>query len=108
MNAVLEIPLSNFGNYRSFFDSKEYVMAADNPNPLANFDYVTLDGADYVLDIERTAIKSLAFRLSDYGKRIHDILVGLGYQIDFQSKTKVSMMPLFACWKFYFDNYGKC
>lgn len=103
----LEIPLSNYSNYRSFFDAKEYVMEADNPNPLANFDYVTLEGADYVLDIEKNGYKiALAFRLSDYGKRIHDILVGLGYQIDFQSKTKVSMMPIFACWKFYFDNYG--
>lgn len=103
----LEIPLSNYANYRSFFDSKDYVTEADNPNPLAYFDYVDLEGADYVLDLERGGVKfALAFRLSDYGKRIHDVLVGLGYQIDFQSKAKVSLMPLFACWKFYYDSYG--
>ena len=47
-----------------------------------------------------------AFRLSNFGKRLRKILMGLGYQIDFRAKNEVSILPLFAYYKAYFDSFG--
>ncbi len=77
----------------------------------SNNDYVSLESADYV--IERTLMigntphyLAFAFRLSEFGKRLRKILIGLGYQPNFNSDTRVSLMPLFAYYKAYFDIFG--
>lgn len=74
---------------------------------------VTMDAADYVVEFNlplptatnRTYL-AIAFELSDYGKRIRKILQGCGYQIDFASEEKVSILPLLAQYKAYFDVFG--
>lgn len=76
---------------------------------------VTLEGADYVVEfsIPKTGGEegerwylALAFELSDYGKRIRKILQGCGYQIDLSSTERVSILPLLAQYKAYFDVFG--
>lgn len=91
----------------SFFD---YGSLSDNVWT-SNNDYVSLESADYV--IERTLMinnkphyLAFAFRLSEFGKRLRKILIGLGYQPNFNSDTRVSLMPLFAYYKAYFDIFG--
>lgn len=72
---------------------------------------VYLDSADYV-SVRRIGGSSdgktlaFAFRLSAFGKRLRKILQGLGYQINFNDTSKVSLMPLFAYYKAYFDTFG--
>lgn len=72
---------------------------------------VTFDGADYVLEFTlddngTTRYFALAFEFSDLGKRFRKILQGLGYQIDLQSVEDVSLLPLLAQYKAYFDIFG--
>ena len=76
---------------------------------------VTMDSADYVVELNylipgsqqgSTRSVALAFELSDYGKRLRKILQGCGYQIDFASTEKVSILPLLAQYKAYFDVFG--
>lgn len=91
----------------SFFD----YGSLNNNVWTSNNDYVSLESADYV--IERTLMinntphyLAFAFRLSEFGKRLRKILIGLGYQPNFNSDTRVSLMPLFAYYKAYFDIFG--
>ena len=73
---------------------------------------VTLASADYVIEFSVTDADSdvyylaMAVELSDYGKRIRKILQGCGYQIDFSSSEYVSILPLMAQFKAYFDIFG--
>lgn len=68
---------------------------------------VTLDGADYVITKQvGNRWLSFAFRLSAFGKRIRKILLGCGYQVNFNSDINVNAMPLFAYFKAYFDVFG--
>lgn len=69
---------------------------------------VHLNSADYVHTITRTNgdVIHFAFRLSNFGKRLRKILIGLGYQIDFRATNQVSILPLFAYYKAYFDSFG--
>lgn len=81
----------------------------------ANFDAcdreVSFEGSDYVIEFSVTDNNqkyyyALALECSDYGKRIRKILQGLGYQIDFASTEEVSILPLLAQYKAYFDIFG--
>lgn len=49
---------------------------------------------------------AFAVNFSDYGKRIMDILDGLGYGVDYQSEQLVDLSRLFACYKAYYDSFG--
>ena len=73
---------------------------------------VTMSSADYVIEFtvknasNDTYYLALAVELSDYGKRIRKIIQGCGYQIDFASGQNVSILPLIAQFKAYFDVFG--
>lgn len=80
---------------------------------VSNNDYVSLDSADYVLcsrdgdSVNDSGYRwVLAFKLSNFGKRLRKILLGCGYQINFDSVRRVSLLPLFAYYKAYFDIFG--
>ena len=69
---------------------------------------VTLEGADIVVIREYNGHGyAFAFRLSDFGKRVRKALIGAGYQINFDlSGTMVSLMPLFAMHKAWYELFG--
>ena len=72
---------------------------------------VTFDSADYILEgkyqVDGTEARfALAVELSDFGKRLRKVIQGCGYQIDFTSTTRVSILPLIAQYKAYFDIFG--
>lgn len=109
-NTGLKIPLANASQV-SFFDSFEYMTDLQNQNNNVggvNYPYVPLETADMVIECEReNGLKvSLAFRLSDFGKRLRKILIGCGYQLDISSHQFVSLMPLFAVYKAYYELFG--
>ena len=96
---------------------KSVVADPNSSNPLiaAMNEYdgqVTMEGADYVIhgtmpwSGTNTVHIAIAFELSEYGKRIRKIIQGCGYQIDFNNPTKVSILPLLAQFKAYFDVFG--
>lgn len=87
----------------------------------ANFPYapVSLESADLVITkpfyrVDTTSSQptfedtyiTFAIRLSDFGLRLRKIFLGLGYAINFDSKQQVSILPLLAYYKAYFDVFG--
>lgn len=70
-------------------------------------DPVTLESADYVFErTNNNVVYAYCVRLSNYGKQFRKILLGLGYQINFNSQAAVNLLPLFAYFKAYFDSFG--
>lgn len=77
---------------------------------------ITLDNADFVLtcsapsDITSEGISgysfAICFRLSAYGKRIRKMLIGLGYPLSLEDHTSVSLLPLLAWYRGYFELFG--
>lgn len=47
-----------------------------------------------------------AVKLSAFGSRIRKALIGCGYQLDLLSDREVSLIPLFAYYKAYYDSFG--
>lgn len=129
-NKILGSDYDNFNTYipiansmksqydgKSFFDSYEYLTDmsnADNNVGGFNFAVNTLEDADYVIGMKRIDQQAtptnpqlaFAFKLSDFGKRLRKVLIGCGYQIDFESEEPVSLMPLFAVFKAYYELFG--
>lgn len=70
-------------------------------------DYVSIDAADVLIPLQQYNIV-LAFRLSDYGRRFRKFLLGCGYQVNLQTTEHVSIVPLLAAYKAYFDDFGLC
>lgn len=66
----------------------------------ADFTYEVLSGSDYYL---------LCFKLETAKKRLRKILIGLGYQLQLMNGSqlnKISILPLVAYYKAYFDMFA--
>lgn len=98
---------------------KSVTADPNSSNPLiadmTEFDtQVTMEGADYMIEFQVPMTGAtggvvncaIAFELSEYGKRIRKVLQGCGYQINFASTSYVSILPLLAQYKAYFDVFG--
>lgn len=74
-------------------------------------DFVSPEGADYVMQIDETSNTSFAvsfvacIRFSQRAKRLRSILLGLGYNLDFANDDKVNMLPLLAFYKAHYNNF---
>lgn len=98
----VRIPVANKYLTDSAFN---YQLGANN--------YVDIGNCDYVF--ERTmndngavATVGIAVNLSDFGKRLQSVLIGLGYGIDFNSQKLVDLSRLLAYYKAYWDTFGLC
>lgn len=72
---------------------------------------VDITSADYVVEKSftyngSTWVVAFAYNLNAFGKRIRKMLIGSGYQVNLDSTTPVSIMPLLASFKAYFDIYN--
>lgn len=68
---------------------------------------VTFDGADYVYcSMDGTQSKYFCFRLSNTGRRLRKILIGLGYSLEVSDDSDVSIVPLLAYYKCWFDRFA--
>ena len=104
----LWVPCSN-AFAQSFFDVEIPEVKDDTDWAIYDLDSVPLDVADLVVQREIGGRSvAFAFRFSAAGKRLAKILIGCGYQLDAGSSDSVavSLMPLFAFYKAYFDNFG--
>ena len=81
-------------------------------SPLKSYQHeVTFDSADYVFESYKgnegdRVYFAIAFEFSDFGKRIRKIIQGCGYQLNLTNGMRVSMLPLLAQYKAYFDVFG--
>ena len=91
----------------------DYMPGVDNVNGTdeqVQYPDVTIDGADYVYEVVRgttSAIRTYyCFKYTEKGKRLRKILLGLGYNPSLEDETPVSVLPLFAFYKAYFETFN--
>ena len=110
-NSALDCPLGNMYNTASGAHWIDLGFRYNSNGVLVNSP-VSMEGADFIYqfdfydssDNKQTAC--IAFRFSDFGKRLRKILIGLGYQIDIGGYYQVSLLPLFAYYKAYWNLFG--
>lgn len=109
----LYLPTAN-NSVASIFDTDNNTWPSPTPDHKYNEGMVNLEGADYVIPLKLPQQNTtewnfgvyVAIRLSSYGKRIRKVLQGLGYQIDFNTTRKVSLLPLMCFYKAYYDLFA--
>ena len=71
---------------------------------------VTIDGADYVYEVVRGSVAAIrtyyCFKYTEKGKRLRKLFLGLGYNPSLEDTTPVSILPLFAFYKAYFETFN--
>ena len=73
---------------------------------------VSFEESDYIVPVYNSASASiqpdgfLTFRFSDSAKRVRKQLVGLGYGLALDDSNNVSLAPILAYYKAYFDTFG--
>lgn len=71
----------------------------------AKYDDLTSEQSDYVVrDVQNNYYHM--FKLTNAGKRVVNILQGLGYALDLTNNDSVSMLPILAFFKSWFDVYA--
>lgn len=71
----------------------------------AKYDDLTTEQSDYVVrDVQNSYYHM--FKLTNAGKRVVNILQGLGYSLDLSNNDSVSMLPILAFYKSWFDVYA--
>ena len=99
LNGV-KVPCDN-QDWEEFCDNVDTDIGADP------FEPVPLDTADKVFRLNNGDYKyAAAIRYSAFGKRFRKMLLGAGYQDNFDDDTDVEVMALIAVWKAYFDTFG--
>lgn len=81
------------------------LKADDNFRDSSDDDLVTIDGADYVY-YTKDGTMIYTFRLTNMGRKLRKIFIGLGYGLDVNDSTHVSLVPLLAYYKCWFDRYA--
>lgn len=66
--------------------------------------YVSFDGADYVVKLDDTHY--VCFRYTQSMRNLRSILIGLGYGLDLMNGRQVSILPILCFYKAYFDTYA--
>lgn len=89
--------------------NKTYKMHLDSSKQLfGSTDFVGIDGADYIIFGLPNVNPNLlvAFRFSNEVKALRKVLIGLGYQLNFDSYLPVSITRLLAWYKAYYDTFN--
>lgn len=72
----------------------------------SDVNYINPDGADFVFKYSVGSNEYMfLIRLSDDGKFIRSVLLGLGYNLDPADYSSLSALPIFAYCKAYFDTF---
>ena len=120
-----QIPLANpsmesFFNWRIWedYEHKKEINVYGNPDYYretrgVDCSPVSLDSADYVVtrnftytdsdNVVHTYALTFAFRFSDFGRAIRDVIIASQMQLDITSGRFVSFLPLFAIYQAYFE-----
>lgn len=97
------IPCANVGGIGSFMAASD---DAASPWPWVDARAADLVFPYVVTNSGSTSQGWVAVRLSSFGQRLRKVLIGCGYQLDVLSSKKVSLFPLMAFYKAYFDSFG--
>lgn len=86
-------------------DQSDLSAAIPDPRPhVGNVDTaISPDSADYLITTDTAFI---CCRLTERGKRLRNVFIGLGYALDVSCSDSVSLLPLFAYYKAWYDCYA--
>lgn len=86
-------------------DTSHFASIIPDPKPhVGNKDSaISPDSADYLVSTDSGFI---CFRLTERGKRLRNVLLGLGYELDLSCTDSVTSLPLFAYFKAWYDSYA--
>ena len=62
--------------------------------------------ADYTLAFSPSGNYLICFKFSQSGLRLRKVLLGLGFSLSFEDLTPLSLAPLLAFYKAYYDRFG--
>lgn len=101
--SVLNEAISVF--HQAVGDQSDISAAVPDPKPhLGNVNTaISPDSADYLISTDSAFI---CCRLTERGKRLRNVLIGLGYALDVSCTDIVSLLPLFAYFKAWYDCYA--
>lgn len=112
-NGSMKIPLAN-DSVMSFVDCSamprsQLLGASGFPS-----EPVIIGSHDYLIEVpnldsegvEKNTGWAFAFKTTAFSKRIAKILKGAEFQEDFTSRELVSLMPMFAVFKAYYESFG--
>lgn len=85
-----------------------YKMSLKTSNWKLSSDLISPDGADYIIDglPELSSTYFITFRFSNPAKAFRKVLIGLGYQLNFDSFLPLSITRLLAWYKAYYDTFN--
>lgn len=91
--------------HQALSDQSDLSSAVPDPKPhVGNVDTaISPDSADYLITTDTAFI---CCRLTERGKRLRNVLIGLGYALDVSCSDRVSLLPLFAYFKAWYDCYA--
>lgn len=91
--------------HQAIGDQSDISAAVPDPKPhIGNVDTaISPDSADYLITTDTAFI---CCRLTERGKRLRNVLIGLGYALDVSCTDSVSLLPLFAYFKAWYDCYA--
>ena len=101
-------PAAKNYNWKNIFMTKVFGKTVSKvPNSLVQStseNYVSFDGADYIVMIDDTHYA--CFRYTQAMRNLRSIFIGLGYGLDIQNTRSVSILPILCFYKAYFDTYA--
>lgn len=91
--------------HEAISDQGDLSAVIPDPKPhIGNKDTaISPDSADYLIS---TDVGFVCCRLTERGKRLRNVLIGLGYALDVSCTDSVSLLPLFAYYKAWYDSYA--
>nr|WP_287887249.1 hypothetical protein [Prevotella sp.] len=91
--------------YNAIQDNGDFYPIIPEPKPhVGNVGTaISPDSADYLISDDDSFV---CFRLTERGKRLRNVLIGLGYALDVSCKDRVSLLPLLAYYKAWYDCYA--
>ena len=87
---------------------KSYLSFTNTPAGAGAYDTtVTFDNADFIFKfVDASTIKIVCVRLGRLGRILRAGFVGLGYDLSPVDEDEVSLLPILALYKAYFDSYA--
>lgn len=91
--------------HTAYVNQSQFASVIPDPKPHGGDVSLAIspDSADYLVCTDDAFI---CFRLTERGKRLRNVIIGLGYELDLSCRDSVSFLPLFAFFKAWYDCYA--
>lgn len=103
-NGALQALLSQYYDLQDGTIWPNYLLQKFLPDQTKSSSFVTIDNSDFNL-VFSTDTQILCCKLNGIGRVVRSNLLGLGYSLNIQDTDELSLLPILAYEKAYFDTY---